>query len=154
MSKEFVFFCILVSAVILTSCRSADYRALVTHQGEGAMVRGQTNHHRITEIGVTVISVDGRYHNNIRQPDPFLVDPGARTLSVGAFTKSKRFSYRDYAGVDIQVTLLAGHAYEVKAERKGDEMTFWVLDTGSNESVGERKTTKVETLFYSGQLFL
>ncbi len=42
--------------------------------------------------------------------------------------------------------LRAAHVYEVKAERKGDEMTFWVEDAGGNELVGERETAKVETV--------
>ena len=150
MFKQLAILWVLVPSVVLSGCQGPNYRAIVTSPDAGAIVRAQQQDDRLqTRITVTVERVDGFFRYPAWQPAPLslvLIDPGMRTLTVFGREKSKTVFCLDKAEANLQVMLRAGHVYEVKAERKGDEMTFWVEDAEGHELVGERQTTRVKTV--------
>ena len=142
MFKQLAFLCLLVPAALVVGCRAPEYRATMTSSVEGAIIHRVPIRHSFQKGGLCphLDRIDGIrvYH----YPDTVLVDPGVRVLSVSS-SQFWTIIFVDYANVKLKAMLRAGHEYEPKAERKGDEVTFWVEDAGTHELASDRQTAKV-----------
>ena len=141
MFKQLAFLWLFVPAVLTVGCRTPEYRATVTSSAEGAIIHRVPIHHSFQRGGLCPVldRIDG---NRLFNPAPVLVDPGERVISVSS-SQFWTIIFVDNADVKLKAMLRAGHEYEPKAERKGDEVTFWVEDADTHELASDRQTAKI-----------
>jgi hypothetical protein len=155
--------CLWAATVVVftpSSCASGPtypvYVPTVLTAEEGARVGG-SNKMNIwsgcgTEVGLR--RVDGcrmfRWIQS-RSDDVFLIDPGARLLTVyGIYSNSLTTGIAE--DVDLTAVLQAGHVYQLQLERMEELMTFWVEDVATHEAVSERLSKKATSHLKLGSM--
>jgi len=152
MTRWFCFSAAFGVVLSLAGCvsNSPTYHATATSTNEAAIVAGT-----MTPLGArkaALQAVDGVYVGfwQAQSISPILVDPGQRTLAVqGQYIGF--FTHGD-ANAELKANLQAGRAYQIKAELKKWNMTFWIEDLVSHEAASVRQTNQVSWMINFGGL--
>jgi hypothetical protein len=140
-SKLFISVVVLTTILLGGCATTTSYQAKAVNREDGAFIRCWDTGTFLywTLIYTEIEKVDGLPLSTGARVGGVLVDPGLRVLSV-AGTYGKGVG-RDTGKVELDVTLKAGHLYQVKAEYSEERMTLWVEDEATHEVVSEKRST-------------
>ncbi len=133
---------LVLSTIVLAGCATTpSYQAKAGNRSDGAIVRGLNTGQFIFFTYTEFEKVDGLPLSIWHQVGGgWMVDPGLRVLTVSG-TYVEAFGGRETGRVELHATLKAGHTYRIKAERKGNVMTFWLEDEETQEVISEKQST-------------
>lgn len=115
------------------------YRAKASLPIDGAQVQGASEFHwfrhwykiRLEEVDGEKVSTS--FWTNWKKP--ILIDPGDRVIRVECVL-SPDGSRTESLSVDLNVSFLAGHNYNLRCGIAGDSVAFWVEDTETHHKAG------------------
>jgi hypothetical protein len=128
------------------------YQSTVSSPADGAQVRGTFKGFPAHWYKLTLEQVDGKKVNlpwwKTDWHTLILLDPGDRMLRVRC-----QFATASRTGsgtADFVASFQAGHTYQLRCDRQGDVVTFWVADTKTqlNASKQIAATTSSTSIFH------
>jgi hypothetical protein len=138
MRKQLQLSAVIVWAILLISCAvGPKHEATVRSPNEGALVSGWMQ--VLPLLKVILVGVDGlgRRGWHARTTEAALIDPGGRILNVHG--EYLGLFYVGYADVELKADLQAGQAYQLRIERNGRLLTFWLEDATTHSEVSDRQ---------------